>query len=133
MPLRIAIGKRDVESGKIEVYRRDTGEKFFVEKEELTDKVVSLLEEMQARLFDQHETFSKEHTFKVDTYEEFKEKIEQGYVLAHWDGTRETAERIQEETKATIRCIPFDAPVEESVDLLTGKKSERRVIFAKSY
>jgi prolyl-tRNA synthetase len=69
----------------------------------------------------------------VDTYEEFKEKIEQGYVLAHWDNSVETAERIQAETKATIRCIPLDAPKEEGVDMLTGKKSERRVIFAKSY
>ncbi len=133
VPLRIAIGRRDVENGQVELYRRDTGEKIVVQIAELADQVISLLEAMQTNLFTKHETFSKEHTFVVDTYEDFKEKIEQGYILAHWDGTKETADRIQEETKASIRCIPFDIPAEEGVDMLTGKKSERRVIFAKSY
>jgi prolyl-tRNA synthetase len=81
--------------------------------EELPERVVSLLEEMQTILLKKHEQFSKEHTYEVDTYETFKEKIEQGFVLAHWDGTTETAEKIQEETKATIRCIPFEGEKEK--------------------
>jgi prolyl-tRNA synthetase len=133
VPLRIAIGKRDVENGNVELYRRDTGEKFLISVDQLAQKVISLLEESQKAMFQAHQTFTKEHTFLVDTYEDFKDKIEQGYVLAHRDGTKETADRIQEETKATIRCLPFDFPIEEGVDPLTGGKSERRVIFAKSY
>ncbi|GHV20971.1 proline--tRNA ligase [Clostridia bacterium] len=133
VPLRIAIGKRDVENGNVELYRRDTGEKLLIRVDNIAQTVISLLEQMQKAIFQAHEAFSKEHTFVVEKYEEFKEKIEQGYVLAHWDGTKETADRIQEETKATIRCLPFDFPIEEGVDILTGKKSERRVIFAKSY
>jgi prolyl-tRNA synthetase len=133
IPFRIAIGKRDVENGEIEIYRRDTGEKILVKKEELADRVIRLLEDMQTSLLEQHEQFSKDHLYTVNNYEEFKEKVEQGFVLAHRDGTRETAEKIQAETKATIRCIPFDGKDEEDVDMLTGKKSERRVIFAKSY
>jgi prolyl-tRNA synthetase len=131
--LRIAIGKRDVESGQIEVYRRDTGEKILLQKEELVDTIVRLLADIQTNLFTKHATFSQEHTFVVDTYEEFKQKIEKGYVLAHRDGSSETAARIQNETKATIRCIPLDESIEEGVDMLTGKRSEKRVIFAKSY
>jgi prolyl-tRNA synthetase len=133
VPLRIAIGKRDVEAGKVELYRRDTGEKLEVNVVDLAETVMKLLQEMQEQLFTKHKHFSKAHTFQVDTYEEFKEKIEQGYVLAHRDGTRETAERIQEETKATIRCIPFDSVEEAGKDMLTGQESSRRVIFAKSY
>jgi prolyl-tRNA synthetase len=117
----------------VELYRRDTGEKIFVHIDELPTTVISLLEEMQKVMYQRHETFTKENTFVVDTYDEFKEKVETGFVLAHWDGTRETAERIQEETKATIRCLPFEYPIEEGTDMLTGQKSERRVIFAKSY
>ena len=133
VPLRIAIGKRDVENGKVELFRRDTGEKILVNISELAEKVISLLEEMQTNLYVKHKTFSLENTFVVDTYEDFKEKVEKGFVLAHRDGTKETADRIQEETKATIRCLPFDSLAEEGIDMLTGTKSERRVIFAKSY
>jgi prolyl-tRNA synthetase len=133
VPLRITIGQRDIETGKVEIYRRDTGEKLMVNVVDLADNVLSLLHEMQRDLFLKHETFSKEHTFTVDTYTDFKKYLEQGYVLAHRDGTKETAETIQEETKATIRCIPFAGGAEDGVDLLTGKKSTRRVIFAKSY
>jgi prolyl-tRNA synthetase len=101
--------------------------------EALAETVISLLEAMQKAMYEKHHAFTKANTFTVDTYEEFKEKVEKGFVLAHRDGTRETAEKIQEETKATIRCLPFDFPAEEGVDMLTGKRSERRVIFAKSY
>jgi prolyl-tRNA synthetase len=131
--LRIAIGKRDVENGKVELYKRDTGEKILINITELSERVISLLEEMQVSLYQKHAAFTKEHTYIVDTYEAFKEKIEQGFVLAHWDGTTETAEKIQEETKATIRCLPFDIPAEGGKCVYSGKKSERRVIFAKSY
>lgn len=84
-------------------------------------------------MYQKHEAFTKANTFVVDTYEEFKKKVEEGFILAHRDGTKDTAEKIQEETKATIRCLPFDFSAEKGVDLLTGKKSDRRVIFAKSY
>lgn len=133
VPLRIAIGKRDVENGKVELYRRDTGEKILISIEELSEKVLTLLEEMQSSLYSNHSKFTQQNTYTVNTYEEFKEKIEQGFVLAHWDGTTETAEKIQEETKATIRCIPFDIPDEEGICVYSWKPSTKRVVFAKSY
>lgn len=133
VPLRIAIGKRDVENGKVELYRRDTGEKLLITIDELSNTVTKLLEEMQLSIYAKHAAFTKENTYTADSYEDFREKVEKGFVLAHRDGTRETAEQIQEETKATIRCLPFDYPIEEGVDMITGNKSERRVIFAKSY
>ena len=123
VPVRLAIGARDLANGTVEIMRRDTLEKSEGHLEGITDHVAALLEEIQENM-----------TVKVDTYEEFKEALERGgFILAHWDGTPETEERIKEETKATIRCIPLDAPEEDGVDMLTGKPSHRRVIFARNY
>ena len=131
--MRIAIGMRDVEQGKVELFRRDTEEKILINKEELSTKVVSLLEEIQKTLFEKHEAFTREHTYEVDTYEEFKEKIEKGFVLAHRDGTKETADKIQEETRATIRCYDFKREKVPGTCIYSGKPSIGKVIFAKSY
>ena len=134
VPLRIAVGARDMEAGKVESYRRDTHDKQSVTIENLAQFVLDELHAIQNNIFDKHQQFTLEHTVKVDTYQEFKQKIEEGYfVLAHWDGITETALQIQEETKATIRCIPFDSPDESGIDMITGKPSVRRVLFAKSY
>lgn len=133
VPLRIAVWSRDKEKWQVEIYRRDTQQKQFVNIDDLSGTVIDLLQEMQKNIFNKHQEFSKQHTYKADTYAEFKEKVEGGFVLAHWDWTTETALQIQEETKATIRCIPFDSPDEAGVDMITGKPSIRRVLFAKAY
>lgn len=103
--------------------------------DQLASRVSELLLEIQKNLFAKHQLFTLEHTDIADTYEELKEKLENGFVRAHRDGTRETAERIQEELKATIRCLPFDMGDENEpgIDPLSGKPSARRVIFAKAY
>ncbi len=116
MPLRITIGKRDLEKGQVEIYRRDTQEKQFVALEDVAKIVMQNLADMQSNIFKKHEQFTLEHTYSVDSYDELKEKVEQGFVLAHWDGTNETAMAIQDELKATIRCLPFDIEDEEGVD-----------------
>lgn len=135
VPVRLAIGPRDLENGSIEVARRDTLEKS-VEKLENIDQVVEdLLDAIQKNIYDKALKFRAENTTKVDSYDEFKELLNTkgGFFLAHWDGTTETEIKIKEETKATIRCIPFDAPDEEGVCMVTGKPSHRRVIFALAY
>jgi len=135
VPVRLAIGPRDLENGSIEVARRDTLEKS-VEKLENIDQVVEdLLDAIQKNIYDKAYKFREENTTKVDSYDEFKELLNTkgGFFLAHWDGTTETEIKIKEETKATIRCIPFDAPDEEGVCMVTGKPSHRRVIFALAY
>lgn len=134
VPLRIAIGSRDIAQGQVEVYRRDTQTKQFVSKDNLSNFVVEQLSAIQDNIFAKHQTFTLDHTIKVDSYEDFKQKLEEWYfILAHWDQTTETALQIQEETKATIRCIPFDSPDEEGIDMITGKPSPKRVLFAKAY
>ncbi|MDX5423617.1 MAG: proline--tRNA ligase [Hymenobacteraceae bacterium] len=135
VPVRIAIGGRDLENGTAEVARRDTKEKSTQQFASLTDYIPALLDEIQENIFNKALAFREEHTTKVDSYEEFKDVLESkgGFVLAHWDGTPETEERIKEETKATIRCIALDTPEEDGVDMLTGKPSKRRVYFAKAY
>ncbi|AHB41329.1 hypothetical protein P148_SR1C00001G0538 [candidate division SR1 bacterium RAAC1_SR1_1] len=133
VPLRIAVGARDMAQGQVELYRRDTQQKQMVPIEKLAAVVVELLADMQTNIYAKHKTFTENHTHKVDSYAEFKEKIEGNFLLAHWDGTTETALQIQEETKATIRCIPFDSPDEAGVDMITGKPSTKRVLFAKAY
>ncbi len=133
VPLRIAIWARDMAQGHVELYRRDTQEKQFVKIEDLASTVSSLLHDIQKNVYTKHQSLTETNTYKVDTYEEFKEKVESWFVLAHWDWTTETALQIQEETKATIRCIPFDSPEESGVDMITGKPSTRRVLFAKAY
>ncbi|MFT2010342.1 proline--tRNA ligase [Pontibacter sp. 13R65] len=135
VPVRIAIGNRDLENGTAEVARRDTKEKSTQQFDSLGSYIPALLEEIQASIFNKALQHRAEHTTKVDSYEEFKQVLENkgGFVLAHWDGTPETEERIKEETKATIRCIALDAAEEDGVDMLSGKPSKRRVYFAKAY
>lgn len=134
VPVRLAIGARDIANGTVEIMRRDTLEKSEGHLEGIVDHVADLLEDIQKNIYDKALKRRESMTVKVDTYEEFKEAIEKGgFILAHWDGTPETEDRIKEETKATIRCIPLDAPEEEGVDMLTGKPSHRRVIFARNY
>jgi prolyl-tRNA synthetase len=135
VPVRIAIGARDLENGTAEVARRDTKEKSTQQFATLADYIPALLDEIQENIYTKALNHREEHTTKVDSYEEFKQVLETkgGFVLAHWDGTAETEERIKEETKATIRCIGLDSPEEEGVDLVTGKPSKRRVYFARAY
>lgn len=135
IPLRIAIGPRDVKNGVVELARRDTFSKESVAQEGLAEHIQGLLEDIQQSLFDRALAFQKANTTSVDTYDEFKEVLDTkgGFILAHWDGTGETEAQIKAETKATIRCIPIDQQPENGVDMVTGKPSKGRVIFAKAY
>ncbi len=134
VPVRLVLGARDIANGTIEIMRRDTLEKSSTSLEGIEDTVKNLLDDIQANIFKKALDFRHKMTFKVDTYDEFKEQIEKGgFILAHWDGSPETEERIKEETKATIRCIPLDAEPEDGVDMLTGKPSKCRVVFARNY
>lgn len=134
VPVRLAIGARDLENGTVELMRRDTLEKETVPLEGIAARIVNELSDIQDNLFKRALKLREEHTYKVDSYDEFKERIENGgFFLAHWDGTPETEERIKEETKATIRCIPLDSEHEEGVCMVTGKPSKGRVIIARSY
>ena len=134
VPVRLAIGMRDVENGTIEVARRDTLEKETLKVENIDVKVENLLHKIQKNLFDKANDFREENTFKADSYEEFRELIEKGgFVYAHWDGTSETEEIIKNDTKATIRCIPENSEINEGKCILSGKKSKQRVLFAKAY
>lgn len=135
VPVRLAIGPRDLENGTVEVARRDTLEKSVQSLEDIDQYVDDLLIEIQNNIYRKAWKFREESTVKVDTYEEFKEVLNTkgGFILAHWDGTSETETRIKEETKATIRCIPFEGEEEEGVCMVTGKPSKRRVLFALAY
>lgn len=135
IPIRLAIGPRDVENGTVEIARRDEKTKEGISRDGLADHVVQLLADIQTNLFDRAVAFRSEHTTDVDSYDEFKRVLDEkgGFVRAHWDGTDETEARIKTETKATIRCIPLDAPDEPGVDMLTGAPSNRRVLFARAY
>ena len=135
VPVRIAIGNRDLENGTLEVARRDTLEKQTVPQNEAVVFIENLLGEIQDNLFSKAIQYRKEHTTEVATFDEFKKAIKNkgGFVSAHWDGTEETEDRIKEYTKATIRCIPNDAKEEIGVCVLTGKLSTKRVLFAKAY
>ena len=135
VPVRIAVGQRDLENGTYEVARRDTLQKESVQADDVLDHIEQLLKEMQKNIFDKALAFRDEHMTEVDTYEEFKQVIEEkgGFVSAHWDGTSETEDRIKEETKATIRCIPLNNEKEEGKCMVTGKPSTQRVLFAKAY
>src|SRR5204863_2162515 len=113
VPVRLGLGMRDLEGGTIEVARRDTLTKESRPLAGIAGHVTSLLDEIQANIYQKAVAFREEHTFNVDTWDQFKEHIEiGGFILAHWDGTAETEEKIKNETKATIRCIPLDAPEE---------------------
>ena len=135
VPIRIAIGPRDLEQGNVEIARRDTLEKKIYSQEGMAETISGLLDEIQENLFTKAEKFREENTYNVDSYDEFKDIIKNkgGFVLAHWDGTTETEEKIKTETKATIRCIPVDAIEEDGKCILTGKPSNKRVLFAKAY
>lgn len=134
VPVRLVLGARDIENGTVEVMRRDTLEKESLPLEGIAERVQALLEDIQNKLYDKALKMREDRTYICDDYEDFKKRIENGgFFLCHWDGTAETEERIKAETKATIRCIPLDAPDEEGVDMVTGKPSHRRVIFARNY
>lgn len=135
VPVRIAMGGRDIENNTVEVARRDTLEKQTISQDGLSDYILQLLDEIQDHLFERSVAYRNEHITEVDSFEEFKEVIENkgGFVSAHWDGTIETEDKIKELTKATIRCIPNDAKEEEGKCVLTGNLSRKRVLFAKAY
>ncbi|KGN68080.1 proline--tRNA ligase [Porphyromonas sp. COT-239 OH1446] len=134
VPVRLALGARDLEQGTIEVARRDTLTKETVSLEGIDAYVADLLEEIQSNIYRKALEYRESHTIMVDSYEEFKEKIELGgFILAHWDGTSETEERIKAETKATIRCIPLEGDKTPGQCMVTGKPSAQRVIFARAY
>ncbi len=134
VPVRLAIGARDLENGIVEIMRRDTLEKETMALEGIAQRIVAELEDIQQSLFERALKLREAHTYRVDSYDEFKNKIEGGgFFLCHWDGTPETEERIKEETKATIRCIPLDSEEEEGVCMVTGKPSKRRVVIARAY
>ena len=134
VPVRLALGARDIENGTIEVMRRDTLEKQTVEFAGIENYVKNLLEEIQTNIFNKALKHRESMTTTVETYDEFKEQIEKGgFILAHWDGTPETEEKIKEETKATIRCIPLDGDKTPGRCMVTGRPSAQRVVFARNY
>ena len=134
VPVRLVLGARDIANGTIEVMRRDTLEKHEAKLDGIAEYVQNLLEEIQNNIYQKALSHRESRTIIVDTYEDFKEKIEEGgFILAHWDGTSETEEKIKEETKATIRCIPLDGDKTPGKCMVTGKPSAQRVIFARSY
>jgi len=135
IPVRIAIGPKDLEKGTVELARRDTMQKSFVPQEGIEKYIEQLLVEIQQNIYQKALNYRSEHTFKVDTYDEFKKTLAEkgGFILAHWDGTSETEDKIKEETKATIRCIPFDQKQEEGKCIYSGKPSKGRVLFAVAY
>lgn len=135
MPVRIAIGERDLAAGTVEIARRDTLTKEVVKMEEVEKYVEELLEKIQSNLYSKALERMNAATYKVDTYEDFKKTLDEkpGFILAHWDGTPESEEKIKEETKATIRCIPLNNPKETGVCIYSGKPSTQRVLFARAY
>ena len=134
VPVRLAIGARDLENGTVELMRRDTLEKSVHELAGIEDYIKDLLEDIQENIYQKALKHRESMTRTVDTYDEFKTEIEKGgYILAHWDGTPETEELIKAETKATIRCIPLEGDKTEGVCMVTGKPSKQRVIFARNY
>jgi prolyl-tRNA synthetase len=135
VPVRIAIGARDLENNTVEVARRDTKEKETLSLVDLDIKIEHLLENIQNNIYQKALDFRDSNIIKVDTYEEFKKTLDNkpGFILAHWDGTSETELKIKEETKATIRCIPLDNKQENGTCIYTGKPSKQRVLFARAY
>jgi prolyl-tRNA synthetase len=135
VPVRLAIGPKDLEKGTVEVYRRDTRQKQFIPIEGMTSNIKNLLDEIQKNLYEKALGFRNDNTLKVDDYSVFKEILDKkgGFILAHWDGTSETEEKIKEETKATIRCIPMQGEQEDGKCIYSGNPSKQRVIFAKAY
>jgi prolyl-tRNA synthetase len=135
VPVRIAIGERDLANGTIEVARRDTLSKETVAVENVEQYVLNQLEQMQTAMYMKAKERQQKMTRKVDTYDDFKKALDDGggFLMAHWDGTPETEEKIKDETKATIRCIPLNNEKEQGKCIYSGKPSEQRVIFARAY
>jgi prolyl-tRNA synthetase len=135
VPVRLTIGPRDVENGTVEIARRDTLEKEVLQIMDIENKVLHLLDQIQKNLYDRAVSFRENNSHYVDSWDEFREVIENkgGFIYAHWDGTRETEEKIKEETKATIRVIPLNNPKSKGKCVYSGKPSEERVIFARAY
>ncbi len=135
VPIRIAMGPRDLENQTVEIARRDTGEKHTYSFTDLSTKIEHLLEQIQLNIYQKALDYRDEHITRADSWEEFVDVLENktGFVSAHWDGTSETELKIKEKTKATIRCIPLDVTVEEGKCILTGNPSNKRVLFAKAY
>jgi prolyl-tRNA synthetase len=135
VPVRIALGARELQNNVVEVARRDTKEKQTISIDGIIDHVKNLLDDIQQNLFDRAEAFRKDHITRADTWEEFEKLLDGkgGFILAHWDGTAETEEAIKEKSKATIRCIPLNNVKEEGKCILTGKPSSQRVLFARAY
>ena len=135
VPVRLAIGPRDVENGTLELARRDTLTKESISRDDVVSIVVDLMDEIQKNLYNKADSFRTEKTTDVVTYDEFKEVLNTkgGFILAHWDGTVETEELIKNETKATIRCIPLDTKLEKGTCMVSGKPSNQKVLFAKAY
>ncbi len=135
VPVRIALGMRDLEQNQVEVARRDTKEKFTTSLDGIADRVKALLDEIQDNMYQRAQAFRDSHITRADTWEDFKRILDEkgGFVAAHWDGSPETEEQIKEQTKATIRCIPLDNEQETGVCILSGKPSGQRVLFARAY
>jgi prolyl-tRNA synthetase len=134
VPVRLVIGPRDLENETIEVARRDTLEKEVLQITDIENKIENLLKQIQSNLFQKALSFREDNTFIVETWDEFKERIEKGgFILAHWDGTAETEQKIKDETKASIRTIPIENLNEEGKCIYTGKPSKQRVVFARAY
>ncbi|RAJ28359.1 proline--tRNA ligase [Pedobacter cryoconitis] len=135
VPVRLAIGGRDLENGTVELARRDTGEKKTVSQEGLDIYIVQLLDEIQENIYKKAFDYRKEHITVANTYDELKDLLDNkgGFISAHWDGTPETEQKIKEETKATIRCIPLDNKLEDGICIYSGKPSVQRVLFARAY
>jgi prolyl-tRNA synthetase len=135
VPVRIAIGPRDLENNTIEVARRDNLTKETIPIDKVYEHIPKLLDEIQTNIYNKALKFRKENTFYIDSWDEFLKVLDNpgGFIMAHWDGTAETEEKIKEESKATIRCIPFDSPEESGKCVYSGKPSGRRVLFARSY
>ena len=135
VPVRLAIGPRDMENGTYEVARRDTLEKETVNAADVVEKIEFLMDDIQKNMYQKALDYRNNHITEVNSYDEFKKVLEEkgGFISAHWDGSKETEELVKEETKATIRCIPIDAKSEEGVCMVSGKPSQKRVLFAKAY
>jgi len=134
VPLRLAVGMRDLENGVAEVFRRDTLTKESLPLPGLAQRLAALLEEIQQSLLDRARSRMQAQTYTADSYADFKQKLEAGgFIRAHWDGTTETEQKIKDETKATIRCIPLDEPAEAGTCIYSGQPSRQRVVFARAY
>jgi proline--tRNA ligase len=134
VPVRLAMGGRDLENNTIEIMRRDTLEKENVSFDGIVERIAKLLDDIQENIYQKALSFRNEHIYECDNYDEFKERIKDGgFFLCHWDGTTETEEKIKEDTQATIRCVPFMFEQTEGVDMVSGRPAKNRVIIARSY